>query len=173
MKMKSLFACLSVVLLLNACTTTGTTNIPAVTPKSLSLSVDQSVKGQDFTWGGSVLSLKNLKDRSLLEVMAYPLDSNGQPDAGGTPLGRFLADYPGFLEPKEFSSGQLVTVTGPLLGYKDGKVGEADYRYPALQADQIKRWDVQPRHPDNKPRVHFGFGFGSGGYRNIGIGIGF
>jgi outer membrane lipoprotein len=172
--MKSLLSCLVMALFLNACSTTGSTSIPAVTPKSLTLSGDQSVKGQDFTWGGSVLSLKNLKDHSLVEVMAYPLDVNGRPDAGATPLGRFLADYPGFLEPREFSAGQLVTVTGPLLGYKDGKVGEAEYRYPALQADQIKHWDsTQSRHPYTKPSVNIGFGFGSGGYSNIGIGIGF
>jgi outer membrane lipoprotein len=171
--MRILLSGLFMALFLNACTTTGSTSVPAVTPKSLSLSVDQSVKGQDFTWGGSVLSLKNLKNHSLVEVMAYPLDSNGQPDAGGTPLGRFLADYPGFLEPMEFPSGQLVTVTGPLLGYRDGKVGEADYHYPALQADQIKRWNAQSQHLYNKPSVSFGFGFGSGGYHNMGIGIGF
>ena len=158
---------------LNACTTTGSTTVPAITPKSLSLSTDQSVKGQDFTWGGSVLSIKNLADHSLVEVMAYPLDARGRPDAGKTPLGRFLADYPGFFEPLEFPSGQLVTVTGPLLGYRDGKVGESEYHYPALQADQIKRWKTQRQSLHTKPRVNVGFGFGSGGYRNIGIGIGF
>ncbi len=164
--------CLVPLALLAGCNSMGGTRIPEVTPMSLSQSGDQSVKGQGFTWGGSVLSLKNLEEHTLVEVMAYPLDASGQPDTGATPLGRFLADYPGFLEPMEFPSGQLVTVTGPLLGYKDGKVGEAKYRYPALQADQIKRWDT-PRYSHSKPSVSFGFGFGSGGYSNIGIGIGF
>ncbi|WP_457672985.1 Slp family lipoprotein [Thiolapillus sp.] len=169
---RSLF-CLLVSALLAGCNSMGGTRIPEVTPGSLSDTADQSVKGRDFTWGGSVLSLKNLPDHTLVEVMAYPLDSQGQPDAGATPLGRFLADYPGFLEPVEFPSGQLVTVTGPLLGYRDGKVGEADYRYPVLQADQVKRWHEDSRQLQTRPNVHFGFGFGSGGYSNIGIGIGF
>ncbi len=51
----------------------------------------------------------------------------------------------------------------------------ADYRYPALQADQIKHWDSSQsqQYPYTKPSVNIGFGFGSGGYSNIGIGIGF
>ena len=168
--MKLVLSGLLMAVFLNACTTTGSTSVSAVTPKRLSQSMDQNFKGQDFTWGGSVLSVKNLADHSLVEVMTYPLDSHGRPDAGGTPLGRFLADYPGFLEPLEFPGGQLVTVTGALLGYKDGKVGEADYHYPVLRADQIKRWENQ-RH--TKPRVSVGFGFGSGRHSNIGIGVGF
>jgi outer membrane lipoprotein len=164
---------LLVFVLLAGCRSTGGTRVPEITPMSLSRSADQAVKGRDFTWGGSVLSLKNMESHSLVEIMAYPLDGDGRPDAGASPLGRFLGDYPGFLEPVMFHSGQLVTVTGPMLGYRDGKVGEAVYRYPVLQADQIKRWDARPASTFNKPSVHFGFGFGSGGYSNIGIGIGF
>ena len=173
--MRRLFLAL-IFLSVAGCNTSGGIQPSSVLmPAALSQSVDQTVKGKDFTWGGSVLSIKNLKDRTLIEVMAYPLDGNGRPNLGGGTQGRFLADYPGFLEPTDFPSGQLVTVTGPLLGYKDGKVGEADYRYPALQADQIKHWDnnASYQYPYVRPSVNIGFGIGSGGYSNIGIGIGF
>ena len=159
-----------------ACTTTGTVSVPGIQPAQLSQSADPSVKGRDFTWGGSVISVKNLEDRTLLEIMAYPLDSKGVPNIGGGTQGRFIADRRGFLEPTEYSSGTLVTVTGSMLGYTDGKVGEATYRYPALNAIQIKRWSDVESHYQKfpvKPRVNVGFGFGSGGYSNIGVGIGF
>ncbi|WP_456405324.1 Slp family lipoprotein [Thiolapillus sp.] len=164
-----------IALLLAACSTSGGVQSYAISPASLSLSADAGVKGKDFTWGGSVLSIKNLPDHTLLEVMAYPLDSKGAPNVGGGAQGRFLADYTGFLEPADFPSGQLLTVTGPMLGYKDGRVGEADYRYPVLQAVQIQRWENtrSQQQPYRKPSVNIGFGFGSGGYSNIGIGIGF
>lgn len=160
---------------LAACVTSGGVQSYKVSPASLSLSADASVKGKDFTWGGSVISIRNLKDHTLVEVMAYPLDSKGEPSMGSGTQGRFLADHAGFLEPADYPDGQLITVTGSMLGYKDGKVGESDYRYPVLQAVQIKRWDsTQSRqYPYTKPRVNLGFGFGSGGFSNIGIGIGF
>lgn len=160
---------------LAACVTGGGVLAYEISPASLSRSADASVKGRDFTWGGSVLSIKNLKDHTLVEVMAYPLDAKGEPSMGSGTRGRFLADHAGFLEPADYPNGQLITVTGPMLGYKDGKVGEAEYRYPVLQALQIKRWDgIQARqYPYTKPRVNVGFGVGSGGYSNIGIGIGF
>ena len=137
----------------------------------------RAVKGQVLTWGGSIVSIKNLKDRTLLEVMAYPLASDGKPRTDLQSQGRFLADYPGFLEPTEYQPGRLVTVTGPMLGYKDGKVGDADYRYPALQANEMKLWDRQAAGRGwSRPAINVGVGVGSGGssgWGNIGIGIGF
>ncbi len=91
--------------------------------------------------------------------------------------GRFLADYPGFLDPAEYPVGKLVTVTGPMLGYTDGQVGDAFYRYPALRADELRGWEEETsswRYP--RPKVHVGVGIGGGsrgGWGNIGIGIGF
>ena len=146
-------------------------------PSQLSATADQSVKGQVLTWGGSVVSIKNLKDHTLLEVMAYPLATDGKPRTDLQSQGRFLADYKGFLEPTEYRPGRLVTVTGPMLGYKDGKVGEADYRYPALQVDEMKLWDRQATTGGwSRPAINVGVGVGSGGssgWGNIGIGIGF
>ncbi len=168
------FFLLLLLLLLTACSTGGRVQSSGITPATLSLSADSSVKGKSFTWGGSVLSVKNLKDRTLVEVMAYPLNAKGLPLGKGGMQGRFLAEYSGFLEPAEYPQGQLITVTGPLLGYVDGKVGAADYRFPVLQAEQIKRWpDSRLYRRGDKPRVNLGVGFGSGGYRGIGIGIGF
>jgi outer membrane lipoprotein len=164
-------------LLMVGCTTTTENFAPqGIQPAQLSQSADPGVKGRDFTWGGSIISVKNLKDRTLLEIMAYPLDSKGVPNIGGGTQGRFIADRSGFLEPAEYPAGSLVTVTGSMLGYTDGKVGEAVYRYPALNAIQIKRWlnvDAQNNRFPVKPNVNIGFGFGSGGYSNVGIGIGF
>ncbi len=145
------------------------------TPATLSATADPDVKGRVFTWGGSVLRVKNLADRTLVEVMAYPLDGESRPRTGGHSLGRFIADYKGFLEPAEYAVGRQVTVTGPLLGYMDGKVGEADYRYPVLQADEIRLWRDAAR-TWSRPAISIGVGVGGGshdGWGNIGIGFGF
>ncbi len=143
------------------------------TPAVLSASADGSVKGHTFTWGGSIVGSKNLKDRTLVEVMAYPLNASGEPLTGQQSQGRFLVDYKGFLEPTEYRPGRLLTVTGPMLGYTDGKVGDAPYRYPALDGVRMKLWPENNRKLKIWPQINLGVGIGSGGYGNIGIGIGF
>lgn len=161
-------------LLLAGCAGKGGVQSSGITPATLSLSADSSVKGKTFTWGGKVLSVKNLKDRTLVEVMAYALGAKGKPDVHGGTQGRFIAEYSGFLEPAEYPHGQLVTATGSMLGYIDGKVGAADYRFPSLQVEEIRRWPGSRSFEGrSKPRVNLGIGLGSGGYRGIGIGIGF
>ncbi len=167
---------LATLLLLAACQSTGETRPSGPLPAQLSATADPSVKGQRLTWGGSVIRVKNLQDRTLVEIMAYPLDNEGRPRTGQKSQGRFIADYKGFLEPAEYPVGRLVTVTGSVLGYMDGKVGEADYRYPVLQADEIRVWENRQSGGWNRPAVSVGVGVGGGsdgGWSNIGIGIGF
>ena len=169
---------LLLLMVLAGCESTGGVVSSGPVPARLSATADPGVKGQVLTWGGSVISIKNLKDRTLLEVMSYPLASDGKPRTDLPSQGRFIADYKGFLEPAEYQPGRLVTVTGPMLGYTDGKVGEADYRYPALRADEMRLWDRQAAGSRNwkRPAVNLGVGVGGGsggGWGNIGIGVGF
>lgn len=173
-----LFLCIFLPVLLAGCSSTGEVLSSGPAPSRLSATADPSVKGQVLTWGGSVISVKNLKDRTLLEVMAYPLASDGRPRTDLQSQGRFIADFKGFLEPAEYQPGRLVTVTGPMLGYMDGKVGEADYRYPALQADELRLWDRQATGSRSwsRPAINVGVGVGGGSHSswgNIGTGFGF
>ncbi len=163
-------------LVLAGCQSTGGIEPSGPTPAQLSRTADPSVKGRRFTWGGTVIQVKNLRDRTLVEIMAYPLNGEGRPRIGRSPLGRFLADHEGFLEPAEYPVGTLVTVTGPLLGYTDGKVGDAGYRFPALRADEIRVWPAPAAAAGPRPAVHVGVGVGGGsrgGWSNIGIGVEF
>lgn len=159
--------------MLVGCSTTEVAQISGPTPQDLSRNPDQSLKGQETTWGGEIVSLRNEADRTIVEILAYPLSSSGEPLSDRNSLGRFLADRPGFLEPKEYTAGKRITVTGRLLGYKDGKVGETAYTYPVLEARDISLYqETQPRYYDQKPRVNVGVGVGSYG-SGVGIGIGF
>ncbi len=163
-------------LALAGCQGGGTVRPEGPTPAALSATADPSVKGREFTWGGAIVSVKNLRDRTLLEVMAYPLDGDGRPRAGEPSLGRFIADRAGFLEPAEYRPGRLVTVTGTMIGYLDGKVGQADYRYPALRAETLRLWPESRASGRRRPAISVGVGIGGGshdGWGNIGIGIGF
>lgn len=145
----------------------------SVTPAQLSSNPDSALKGTELTWGGEIISVKNEADRTLLEVLAYPLNNSREFVAGSASTGRFLADRKGYLEPREYKSGRRVTVEGPFLGFKDGEVDGVFYRYPALEARELILWPEQAINQFRQPRVNVGVGIGSHGRSGVGIGVGF
>ena len=114
--------------------------------------------GQTVLWGGRVIQAEPKADSTTLEILAFPLRGNQQPDTGRASQGRFLVVYPGYLEPADYSPDRLITVVGKLEEARDGKVGEAMYRYPVLRADDIYLWPRQDAA--GEPRVQLGVGIG-------------
>ena len=169
-----IIACLAAGLLvatLPACTSNNIQQ-PVATPTQLSTSPGSAVKGMVLTWGGDIVSVRNEADRTLLEVLAYPLNTSGEVVTGYASMGRFLADRQGYLEPREYKAGCKVTVKGPFLGFKDGKVDGAFYRYPVLQAQELTLWPERSSMQYTKPRVGVGVGVGSHG-SGVSVGVGF
>ena len=68
--------------------------------------------GSSVHWGGQIVKTKNLSDRTLVEVLAFPLDSEGRPAVDQAPQGRFIVEKSGFLEPKEYARNRLLEVRG-------------------------------------------------------------
>lgn len=112
-------------------------------------------------WGGHIVAVHNLADRSEIEVLAFPLDSSQRPKVGDSGNGRFIAVMHGFVEPMDYPEGSLMTLTGTLAGTRAGKVGEADYVFPLVQVDQAHRWTRQELE-SGRSNVHFGIGVGVG-----------
>ena len=145
------------------------------TPMRLASDPHAYPQGQRLTWGGEIIKVRNLADRTIMEVLAYPLERNDRPNPRADSQGRFLVDHRGYLEPRDYGPGRIVTVTGGLLGYQDGTVGGADYRFPAISADNLRLWG---RHSEggglgrSKPRVGVGVNVGSGG-GSVGVNVGF
>lgn len=122
------------------------------------LQAGKAALGQTVLWGGRVIQAEPQADSTTLEILAFPLRGNQQPDTGKASQGRFLVVYPGYLEPADYSPDRLITVVGKLEDARDGKVGEAIYRYPVLRADDIYLWPQQTT--TGEPRVQFGVGIG-------------
>ena len=119
---------------------------------------EQTDINKKYLWGGEIIGVENLKQTTEFTIISYPLDKNEKPKYKKQSTGRFIAAYPGFLEPTDYHKGQLITIVGTLQELRNGKVSEADYQFPVLAADQIQ--------------LH---GKASRGYRlplTIGIGIG-
>jgi len=146
---------------------------PLLTPQKVTTN-PQPATGRRVQWGGTIVSTANLKSSTQIEVLAYPLDSNGRPDTDGTAQGRFILERSGYLEPASYASGRQVTVVGTLAGTRNGRVGEADYVYPVVTATQLHLWPVERGFGGNSTIFGIGVGGGSGGSGGgVGVGFGF
>ena len=118
----------------------------------------QDALGERVVWGGRIVETRVLEDDSMVEVLAYPLDRSERPRTERSTQGRFLVRHAGFLEPQDYRSGRLITVRGEITEIIDGRVGEADYRFPLVEEEGIHLWPVQPPGVRPEPRVRFGVG---------------
>jgi len=126
----------------------------SLTPQQ-AITEESLMRGKTILWGGMIINSSNLASQSRLEILAYPLDGSQYPQTDSAPLGRFLVIKNGYLETVDYAPGRLVTVRGPLSGSQSGKVGETNYTYPLVRAQNLYLW---PRAGRSEPRVHFGVG---------------
>ena len=165
MTLRPLFTLLGVILLLGVAgcqrpdalrTTPAETDVQ---PRQVSQAGGGTFRGRPVAWGGSLIAVENLSDRTRLELLAFPLDRDGAPRTGSDPTGRFVAEFQGFLDPADYAPGRSVTVRGVLAGIYRGKVGEADYDFPVVEAGEARLW---PRSGDGygawPPQLHIGIG---------------
>ncbi len=131
-----------------------------VTPMQVSQTPERYPSG-DVIWGGRIVQVANLADHSEVEVLAYPLDSSQRPKANDNGNGRFIVLMPGYVEPLNYASGSLITVSGKLNGSRAGKVGEAEYVFPLVSATQSHVWTAKEL-AQGRSNVSFGVGVGVG-----------
>ena len=105
--------------------------VGALTPQRVSTRPQLGV-GKQVLWGGLIMKTVNLKDSTQIEVLAFPLDSRERPKIDQPPLGRFIFEKRGYLEPANYASQRQITVLGTVTGTLPGQVGESDYNYPLV-----------------------------------------
>lgn len=119
----------------------------------------ESARDETVIWGGRIVASKNLEDRTRLEVVSYPLAARSQrPQSDRQPGPRFLIYHDGYLETAQYAPGRDISVRGRVGDTERGRIGEADYTYPVVHADQLHLWSEQASAPDSGPRINFGVG---------------
>lgn len=118
---------------------------------------NKTLLNSSVVWGGMIVETRNFKNSSQIELLSYPLQSNGEPIQSAQPQGRFLIKHDGFLEPAQYSSGRFLSAKGKVQASVAGKIGEADYVYPVIKASQLHLW---PEYEDSDTRTRFHFGIG-------------
>ncbi len=115
-------------------------------------------KGQTVIFGGKVIASEMLAQGPELVVLQLELDGGDRPQDNDQSKGRFLIHSKQFIDPAIYPQGTLVTVVGTLEESQERLIGQMAYRYPVINALEIKRW---PPPTDNSPRFHFGIGVGT------------
>ncbi len=129
----------------------------ALTPGRAAANID-SVRNQRAVWGGVIVASRNLKDATQIEVLGYPLGRNNKPKQDNPPQHRFLVMHPGYLETADYAQGRLLSAVGTVADTQEGKVGDARYVYPVLNASQLHVWPRESYVGSSEPRIHFGVG---------------
>lgn len=113
-------------------------------PVSLETARNGTANAARVRWGGEIIETQPREQQTCFFVLAEPLDSQARPESGGDSLGRFVACKQGFYDPEVFAKGRELTVTGTLQGTIQHKIGQFDYTYPRVEADNVYLW---PRRP--------------------------
>lgn len=92
-------------------------------------------------WGGVIASTTNFEDRTLVEVIYFPLSESGRPDIDGESLGRFRVYVGDFVDPFVYRPGRTVTVLGTLGVREKGLVGRYPYDYTVLHCLELHLWN--------------------------------
>ena len=175
-----------------AAATAGCQSSPPAIPEPLASQVDTSVsfaqlkespdsyRGRLVALGGQVLSAKRLKDGTRMEILQLPFDKSYRPAPDrSASQGRFYAFSKEFLDPATLTDGPPITLVGEVTGSQEGRLDEADYRYPTVDVKHLTVWDERAEpHAYGRPGVGVGVfggvGMGGGGTRGgVGFGLGF
>lgn len=142
-------------------------DIPTVSYDQVAMDPDKS-KGSLAQWGGVVAEVQNLPEKTLLEVVYYPLRGYGRPIIGKESIGRFRVYVDGFLDPMVYQKGRSVTFSGAIIGAEEGVVGEHNYIFPTMKAKGYYLWEDIDRIDVTTisvwPYPYYGGWYGS--YRN-------
>ena len=104
----------------------------------------EQMQGRKARWGGVIAKIENKADKTVLEVVYYPLKSYGRPVSGDESIGRFRVYVGGFMDPMVYKVGRTMTFTGDFSGLEEGLVGEHKYVFPTLQSSGYYLWqDIQ------------------------------
>lgn len=118
--------------------------------------------GQTVIFGGYVISVKNMKSGTIIELVQAPLGVGQQPKAKDLSEGRLIVEHDGFLDPEIYTKDRVITVGGIMSGSSKTDQSQLPYPYIRIKAQKLYLWPVvapQPVDPfwyhDCYPYYHF------------------
>jgi outer membrane lipoprotein len=96
--------------------------------------------GRQVRWGGMIIAVDNEQVETRIEIVARDLLRSGRPLETDHSTGRFIAEFPGFLDPAVYAEGRDITISGVVTGIEPGKIGEHDYTWPVIRVHHHFLW---------------------------------
>jgi outer membrane lipoprotein len=93
-----------------------------------------------FILGGIIAEAKNTREGTEIEVVQTPVDRYGYIIDNDASEGRFMVFTKKQLDPLIYKKGRLITLAGRLKGTKAGLLGNVEFTYPLIEADEIYLW---------------------------------
>lgn len=146
---------------------------PKVIPEDLERKVEKEIsfqevrknpdsfKGKRILVGGEIIEIRNLQDKTEIEILQKPLGRDRAPLNVDESGGRFVLIHPSFLDPSVFRSGRRLTAVGLVEGGRAEQVGQAEMIEPVLQSEHIHLWPPG-EGGRTEPSIGIGLGFGFG-----------
>jgi outer membrane lipoprotein len=165
--------CIGVISLLTGCASSNhQSRVPnqiTIAP-AIDVAYDDVIKnvpdhiGINVRWGGQIIGVENAESSTRLTVLAYPLNSKGQPNhqrGEGFVGGRFIVDTTTFDSEK---NNRFVTVYGRISDKEVLKNGHLTQTIPVITALESKEWtEHDRRYARERIRLPYnGLGFGLG-----------
>ncbi len=104
-------------------------------------------KGANVVWGGRIADVISDPNKGpelvLSDIQLYALGK--EPVYGAKPQGFFIARSSGSLDPKIFRPGEVITLTGQIIGkaMQPGNEGQQDC--PEVQMESVRFWELKAR----------------------------
>lgn len=114
--------------------------------------------GEIVLLGGKIIATQNREGTTELTILHLPLNNSDRPKDTDRSEGRFLVIADRFLDPAVYTRGHWITVVGELVSSEKRLIGELEYLYPKIKAQEIKLWE--PTEIIG-PRIRFGIGIGA------------
>jgi len=142
--MKKLAYVILIALLLQGCTYAISREYTRKADKTITFERLQAepdtYKGKILILGGIIVQTTAVKQGTLIEVEQKRLDYWGKPERMKRTGGRFLAFHPGYLDALVYSPGRDITIAGEVQGIQSPALGDKQYDYPIILAEEIKLW---------------------------------
>ena len=119
-----------------------------VTPQQV---VGQNGRGERVRWGGEIIKVEPKRESTCFEVLSRELNADARPSRHEGSGGRFIACSKGFYDPAVYTKGRELTVVGQVAGTEQHPVGEYDYTYARIDADNVYLWPKRSAAADPWP----------------------
>jgi len=143
-------------ILLNACS-----NLPVALQKAPAMDVQltevikniSSYRNMPVRWGGTVIEVENEEHLTDIQLLYFPLNSDGSLRLNDPNQGRFVIQSPKFLDPALYVKGSEVTVAGIVSAETERIIGKKSLRLPVITIQAIYLW------PRNQQSSYSGYGY--------------